>query len=71
MISRRKLVYSFVVIASVIILVTVRINIRGHYDGIYILKGEHGGICIVDDVLMGEEDRLLWGAYLVSVSFFL
>lgn len=64
---RRIVLLSVLAVVFLCGLLYVRIGFYGHYDGIYILKGERRGIRIVDDIMMGEEDRVLWGVYLRTV----
>jgi hypothetical protein len=47
--------------ALVLVCATVRFNIKGHFDGIFILKGTSGWRYeLKDDLYVGDGDRVLW-----------
>lgn len=44
------------------------LKIYGHFDGFYILRENSFSIRITDDVILGDEDKVLWGVYLRTVG---
>lgn len=40
---------------------TARVHVTGHYEGVYLLKGETSCFELTDDVLLGEEDKVVAG----------
>ncbi|SNB46709.1 hypothetical protein [Geobacter sp. DSM 9736] len=50
------------VAVSVLLLSTVRINLKGHFDGLFLLRGENGWLYeISDDLYAGDGERLIHG----------
>jgi hypothetical protein len=49
---------------------TVRFDIKGHFDGIFLLKGSHGWRYeLKDDLYVGDGDRVLWSLDLEDPKF--
>lgn len=57
--SRRGIVLMAAVVVLVLCAVVVRFRPFWHFEGIYVLKGGSGGIVITDDLVLGDEGRLL------------
>lgn len=65
-ISRRK---KSIIVISIIILVVigvaglsgVRVRVMGHLEGIFLLRGENGGVLVSDDFMLEESKLVLWG----------
>ncbi len=60
----RKKIISLLIIGGLVglMLATVKVNITGAYEGIFLLKGKEGEVLEVrDDLFLGEEDRYIAG----------
>ncbi len=52
----------FIAILVITVITIVRFNITGNYEGIFLLKAEHGALLEVqDDLYLGQEPRYIWG----------
>ncbi len=52
----------FIAVLVIAIMMMVRFNITGNYEGIFLLKAEHGALLEVqDDLFLGQERRYVWG----------
>lgn len=52
----------FAVLSAVFLFVTTHFDIKGHYEGIFLLKARHGALFeIKDDLYLGDGSRLIFG----------
>lgn len=58
--SRRRIIGVGAVAAVVLLLaLTVRYRFYGHFQGVYVLKGDNGTVVLKDDLVLGDEHRLI------------
>lgn len=51
----------FIAVLVIAIITMVQFNITGNYEGIFLLKTDHGALFEVqDDLYLGEEQRYIW-----------
>ena len=43
-----------------LVAITVRFSFYGHFQGVYVLRDDTGWIELKDDLILGDEDRLIW-----------
>ena len=64
--AKRKLLVIGAVVAAIVLLVVcgrIDFSFQGHWEGIYLLKGQTGGVLrVTDDVYLGEEGMVVAGA---------
>ncbi len=61
---RRFLLSSLVFVAlfAVFLVLTTRFDLKGHYEGVFLLKARHGALFeIKDDLYLGDGSRLIFG----------
>jgi len=62
--SRKKLLCSAAILGLIVLLtgLVVRINFKGHYEGVFLLKGSGRYLFeLKDDLYLGDEHRLIYG----------
>ena len=60
-IFRHKYRYAFIAAVVIILFMNIRIDIKGHFDGLFLLKGLHGWKYeLKDDLYVGDAERLVY-----------
>ncbi|WP_298439319.1 hypothetical protein [Geobacter sp.] len=57
--SRRRVVCTAALLLAGLFLSIVHFRFYGHLEGIYVLKGKTGGFEVKDDLIFGDEDRIV------------